>query len=197
MTQLPAFYRPAGLDDARDLAQLVNLAGEGLPLYLWTQMCEQSQTPWRLGEDRARRESGSFSYRNAIVRQEQAQVQSCLIGYALEDDPEPSNYEEMPEMFVPLQQLEDLAPGTWYINVLATFPDYRKRGFGSELLGIAEGQARESHKHGLSLIVADANTQARRLYEHLGFIEHSRRQMIKEQWQNPSETWVLMLKDLE
>lgn len=36
----------------------------------------------------------------------------CLIGYALESDPEASEYESMPPMFVPLQQLEDLAPDT-------------------------------------------------------------------------------------
>ena len=61
-----------------------------------------------------------------------------MIGYPLADEPEAVNYDEMPGMFVPLQQLEDLAPGTWYINVLACYPEYRGRGFGSGLLAIAE-----------------------------------------------------------
>ena len=31
-------------------------------------------------------------------------------------------------MFVPLQELENLAPGTWYVNVLAVRPEFRGLG---------------------------------------------------------------------
>jgi len=44
----------------------------------------------------------------------------------------------MPEIFVPRQQLEDLVPGTWYVDVIATYPKHRGRSIGTELMAIAE-----------------------------------------------------------
>ena len=41
-------------------------------------------------------------------------------------------------MFVPLQELENLAPGTWYVNVLAAYPEHRGQGYGTALLAVAE-----------------------------------------------------------
>ena len=56
------------------------------------------------------RESGSFSYRNAIVAEIDDRVIAGLIGYPLPDRPEPIDHDAMPAMFVPLQELENLAP---------------------------------------------------------------------------------------
>ena len=47
-----------------------------------------------------------------------------MMGYEISEYPTPIG-DDMPAMFVPLQELENLAPGTWYINVLATFPEHR------------------------------------------------------------------------
>lgn len=60
-----------------------------------------------------------------------------LIGYEIPDDPPPIAT-EMPGMFVPLQQLENLAPSTWYVNVLAVLPQFRNRSHGTQLLRLAE-----------------------------------------------------------
>ena len=38
--------RPATPGDATMLAELVNHAGEGMPLYLWHQMAERGEAPW-------------------------------------------------------------------------------------------------------------------------------------------------------
>jgi len=51
------------------MADLVNMAGEGLPLYLWTKLAAPGQSPSEVGQERARRESGAFSYRTTIVRE--------------------------------------------------------------------------------------------------------------------------------
>ena len=117
-----------------------------------------------------------------------------MIGYRLDDDPEASDYDDMPPMFVPLQQLEDLAPGTWYVNVLATYPEHRGKGYGAALMGVAERLARATDARGMSLIVADANVGARRLYKRLGYEERASRPMVKEGWQNPGQNWVLLVK---
>jgi ribosomal protein S18 acetylase RimI-like enzyme len=189
-------FRSATPGDARSLAELVNMAGEGLPLYLWQRIAQPGQSAWEIGCERARRKSGSFTYRNAVVRLVDDEVVACLIGYPLEDQAPATDYSAMPPMFVPLQQLEDLAPGTWYVNVLATRPELRGRGYGRELLAVAESLCRETRKQGLSLIVADSNAGARRLYQANGYREIATRAMVKEGWQNPGREWILMRKDL-
>src|SRR5262245_40852986 len=113
--------RPAILRDADALAGLVNFAGEGLPFYLWTKMAKDGEDPWSVGRARASREEGSFSYRNATVIEQDRAIAACLIGYPIVNDPEAVDEAKMPAMFVPLQQLENLAPGTWYVNVLASY----------------------------------------------------------------------------
>ncbi len=193
---LPPGYRQASRDDAPAMTELVNMAGEGLPLYLWGNMAAEGQSPWDVGRERARRESGSFSYRNTIVRTDAGNVVAALVGYPLDDDPSPADYASMPPMFVPLQQLEDMAPGTWYVNVLASYPEYRGRGYGSGLLSIAEAVAIDQSKSGLSIIVADSNAGARRLYERHGYAEVARREMVKEGWESPGRNWVLLVKPL-
>lgn len=196
MISLEPPYRRATPDDARYLAEFINAAGEGLPLYLWAQMAGEGGSAWETGCARASRDTGSFSWRNAVVREDGAEVVACLIGYPLEDDPAPTDYADMPAMFVPLQQLEDMVPGTWYLNAIATAEAYRGRGYGAGLLGLAEPMAASLQKRGVSLIVADSNEGARRLYAKLGYRELARRPMVKERWVHPGSHWVLMAKAL-
>ena len=195
MIQLPAHCRYAEPADADQLAILANIAGEGLPLYLWQTMAEAGQSPWDVGRARAQREAGSFSYRNAILRLHSDAIVACLIGYPLDDSPAPTDLSGMPPMFVPLQQLEDMVPGTWYINVVATHEAHRGKGYGRELLALADLQCRDLGKRGLSLIVANTNEGALALYRRTGYRELARRPMVKERWQSPGTEWVLMRRD--
>jgi ribosomal protein S18 acetylase RimI-like enzyme len=188
--------RSATLQDAVALAELVNFAGEGLPFYLWTKMAENGEDPWSVGTARARREEGSFSYRNATVIAEDRRVAACLIGYPLSEEPAPIDEAAMPAMFVPLQQLENLAPGTWYVNVLASYPQWRNIGLGTALLKHAEKLTFAAGvKKGMSVIVADNNKAARRLYERMGYRPVADRPMVKENWESPGSAWILLLKE--
>lgn len=196
MIEINPPYRRATPADAAAMAELVNMAGEGIPLHVWTRMAETGQSPWEIGQERARRETGAFSYRNAIVREQDGEVVACLVGYALEAASAPVDYSEIPPMFVPMQQLEDMVPGTWYVNVLASYPDHRGKGYGHGLLDIAEAIAADLGLHGMSIIVADSNVGARRLYERQGYSERASRPMVKEEWQNPGSRWVLLVKAL-
>jgi ribosomal protein S18 acetylase RimI-like enzyme len=184
--------RPARLDDADVLAELVNHAGDGLPLYLWGQMAEPGETAWDVGRRRARRDEGAFSWRNALIADDGDGAVGCLIGYMVPDDPGPPG--EMPAMFVPLDALEREAPGTWYVNVLAVLPEARGRGLGSLLIGAARDRAVEQGARGNSLIVSDANAGARRLYARHGYAEVAERPMVKSGWRNRGERWILMTR---
>jgi ribosomal protein S18 acetylase RimI-like enzyme len=187
--------RDAVRSDCAELAQLINLAGEGLPLYLWRQMAGAGDDPWEIGRERAARDSGGFSYRNSIVAEVDGRIAGALVGYPVADEPEPVDPANTPAIFVPLIELENLAAGTWYVNAVAAFPEARGLGVGSELMRWAERRAVELGLRGVSLIVSDANRGARRLYERLGYAETASRPMVREQWQNDGENWVLMMKD--
>ncbi len=187
--------RPARPDDARILAELVNHAGEGLPLYLWGKIAPEGISAWDVGAERAAREQGSFSYRNARIIEHEGNPAGTLIGYEIADDPEPAP-QDLPAMFVPLVDLEGLAPGTWYVNVVAVLPRYRGLGLGTRLLALAEETAAHLGKRGLSLIVADNNVSARRLYERQGYVEAASRPIVKDGWQTEGENWVLMTKTI-
>jgi ribosomal protein S18 acetylase RimI-like enzyme len=195
-TCLGAPFRRATPDDAHALAELIDFAGEGMPSYLWAGMVEPGEGVWDVGRRRACREESGFSYRNAIVAEEDGHVVACLIGYSLPNEPEPIDHDRMPAMFVPLQELENLAPGTWYVNVLAAYPEHRGRGHRTRLLRLAEELATASGSKGLSIIVSDANRGARRLYERCGYRAAAERVMVKEEWENAGVNWMLLLKPL-
>lgn len=187
-------FRPATKQDAPALAELVNYAGEGLPLYLWTKLAKEGEDPWAVGRARAAREEGAFSYRNATVLEADGECAGCLIGYEISEAPKPIPA-DMPKIFVPFQELENLAPGTWYINVLAVQPKFRNRGLGAKLIGLAEETGRKAGKRGMSLVVADKNLGARRLYERQGYTQRASRKMVLEDWNTDNEAGLLLVKD--
>ena len=186
--------REAGKRDCAELAQLINFAGEGLPLYLWEQTAAPGEDPWQVGRERAARETGSFSYRNAVIAEVDGKIAGALIGYPASAEAEAIDTANTPPMFVPLLELENLAAGTWYVNAVATFPETRGLGAGSKLMQWAERRASELELRGISLIVSDANRGARKLYERLGYDEVARRPMVRERWQTDGRDWVLMIK---
>jgi ribosomal protein S18 acetylase RimI-like enzyme len=196
MIELIPPFRLAEAKDAPALAELVNFAGEGLPLYLWDRLKQPGQTAWDVGLERARREKSGFSYRNAVVAWIDGKCAACLIGYPQPEHPEPIDYAAMPPIFVPLQELENLAANSWYVNVLAAYPDFRGQGLGTKLLAIADELADATGKSGLSLIMSDANEGARRLYERRGYREAGARPMVKEDWENQGRNWILLTKPL-
>ena len=183
--------RPATREDAADLAHLVDLAGEGLPSYLWAGIAEPGESVWDVGTRRAARDEGSFSWRNAVIAEIDGAVAGGLVSYRIGDVPEP--LDDLPPMFRPLQALENQALGSHYVNVLATYPAFRRRGVGRVLM--AEAERLGTGARGISLIVADANAPARRLYAALGYAERARAPIARNGWRSASEQWLLMVKD--
>lgn len=186
--------RQATPDDADSLAQLINFAGEGMPLNYWESMTEEGETPWDVGRRRALREEGGFSYLNATIAELDGEAAACLIGYAIPSEPEAIDYDKMSAVAVPLQELENLAPGSWYVNVLAAYPEHRGKGLGTRLLEVAQEKAQQAKSKSLSIIVSDANEGARRLYERCGYSERARRELVKEDRVNDGRNWVLLVK---
>ena len=129
--------RKATASDAPHLVRFINMAADDLPLHFWRKTVGPEGDPWALGQERAARDSGNFSYSNAWLAEVDGAVGACLLGYAAEDEPGPIA-PDTPPIFVPLLELEALAPGSWYLNVLATYEAFRGKGLGSALLAHAE-----------------------------------------------------------
>ncbi len=191
MIDLDPPLRIARADDAPVLARLVNYAGDGLPEHLWTGMAEPGEDPWEVGR---RRQAAKADEGQIVVIDEGDGPVAGLTGYVIGAGPEP--LDGIPALFRPLQELENLALQSWYVNVLAALPEARGRGHGTRLLDTAEAIARDAGLRRLSIIVADANAGARRLYERQGYVETARRPMVKDGWQGDGAEWVLLLKDI-
>ncbi len=184
--------RPATAQDADDLARLINFAGEDLPLHFWKMIAEDGEDPWITGRKRAQRDTGGFSFRNATIADAGGKVAAALIAYPVAEPDGPPDTSQTPAVFVPLEELEALAGGTFYINVIAAYPEYRGRGLGTRLLNEAE---RMAAGRPLSLIVSDGNTGACRLYERYGFRTQATRAIVKTgDWECEGENWVLMVR---
>ena len=192
--RLAAPYRRAKSEDAPKIAELFNIASHGLSLYLWAKLAGTGESPWDVGRERARR--GIVAYRNTIVREAGGSIAACLNGYPLHDSPQANAHENVPIMLAPMHELENIMHGSWFVNLLATYPEHRGKGYGTELLRIAEMLARDAQCAGLSLVVSDGNTGALRLYERNGYVEHATRSIVKEKWEHSGKNWVLLVKDL-
>lgn len=85
----------------------------------------------------------------------------------------------------------ELVRGTWLKNqhtsnlAIIVHPEYRGHGVGTQLLGVAEAQAREWGVSLLWLTVFASNTRAQRLYAQIGYTLDAilpRRYYIQNQW---------------
>lgn len=183
--------------DSRSLAELINLAGEGLPLYLWGLSSADGQAPIEFGEQRAKRTEGGFSYRNAWVCEVDGTIAAMLLAYPQDDPYLIEDITAFPEVVRPLIELESECSGSFYINALAAYPQFQGQGLGSQLLALAEEKAREFACSEISLIVADGNEQPCTLYEFSGFHEYSQRPIVRYPGLPAShKQWILMVKTL-
>ncbi|MES2666505.1 MAG: GNAT family N-acetyltransferase [Pseudomonadota bacterium] len=185
--------RKATAADAAHLVRFINMAADDLPLHFWQRSVGDGGDPWAFGRERAAREAGSFSYRNAWLAELDGAVVACLLGYPAEVAPGPPD-PDTPPIFVPLLELEALAPDAWYLNVLATYTPWRGRGAGRALLAHAEQLARDAGRNRVSLIAADTHQDALRLYAARGYREVARRAVVKGDWQVEAGEWILFVK---
>lgn len=190
-------FRPATKADAAALAVLIDIAGEGMPAYMWSTLAAPGQSALELGRERARREEGGFSYRNAVVAEIDGEIAASLVGYRLDDPYDLATLDDMPPIVHPLVRLEAKAPGSWYVNVLATFPEFRRRGLGAKLLAIAEEKACGQGAPSLSVIVGGWNEGAARLYSSAGYSVRAREPAMLFPGCPHEGDWVLMVRSLD
>jgi ribosomal protein S18 acetylase RimI-like enzyme len=188
--------RPARKSDACALAILVDIAGEGLPSFMWSRIRKPGQSAFEVGRARAARDEGGFSYRNATVAEIDGEVVAGLVDYRLDDPYDAGDLNALPEVVRPLVTLEAKAPGSWYVNVLATFREYRGQGLGARLLARAEERGRQNKAKSASMIVASANAGALRLYARNEYREVARARVVEYPGCAHGGDWMLMVKSI-
>jgi ribosomal protein S18 acetylase RimI-like enzyme len=163
--------RRAQRSDARSLAELIEIAGDGIPSYLWSQMAKPGETPLDVGEQRAQREEGGFSYRYATVAEMRGAVIGMILAHRLPDvsEEDRSAVADLPEFLRPFVELEFEVPGSFYINAFAVAAPYQSQGIGGRLLRKAEGQAIEAGCHRMSVQHFLRNPRAGAFYRRHGF----------------------------
>ncbi len=173
MNQVSSRISAATTDDAEALAKLIDIAGEGIPSWLWSQSAAAGQSPLHVGRQRARRDTGGFSYKNAMVARRQDNLAGMVLSYPIiaapDDDPD-----GLPAPIAPFVSLEKHAVGTWYVNALAVFPAYQGGGLGRLLMDAAEDAACQHGFDRTSIQVYAQNHGAVRLYTGLGYDVASR-----------------------
>jgi ribosomal protein S18 acetylase RimI-like enzyme len=163
--------RPARKDESRIIAELFEIASDGVANYTWSTL--QPDYPGlpllEIGRRRYERESTPFSYQNCLMAEDQGEVLGMMHAYAVEAASAPSpNPRPVDPVLKPYSELE--APGTLYIAAIAVWPAFRSHGVGGRLLEAARERAHSLGRRELSLLCFAGNTGARRFYDRAGFV---------------------------
>ncbi|WP_111495309.1 GNAT family N-acetyltransferase [Marinobacter bohaiensis] len=160
------------------IAELALIAGEGVPGYFWEQARQPHQSALEYGAEKAAGGAQNFSYRNVHLAMDRDRVAGMLLAYRLPDAGEFEDLDALPDFIRPLVELEQRVPGSYYINMLATYPAYRHQGIGSALMARVDGWAIEAGCELISIQVFEKNEGAVRLYRRLGYMEVDSRPVV-------------------
>jgi GNAT superfamily N-acetyltransferase len=144
--------RPAGTPDAAAITILADIAGYCLPHWVWSNSPDRrpGESVLAFGRRRVLRQDSVFSYRKTFVADVDGEVAGMLLGYRQPDVAAPVG-DDVPEPLRPLSELEALAPGTWYVNILSVFEEFQGSGIGRRLLEKADalnhGRHLRRHHH--------------------------------------------------
>jgi ribosomal protein S18 acetylase RimI-like enzyme len=110
-----------------------------------------------------RQEGNRFSYQNIMVAEEGTEVVGLVLSFGGRDEARlnaaAANWLE-----------REAGDDEWYVDALAVFANWGRKGIGSRLLQAAEGQAGQRHYPKIALNVAQGNKEALDMYARRGYI---------------------------
>lgn len=167
---MPLVIAPAEKADAAGLAVLCDIAGHGLPSWLWYPAKERDgyHSVMEVGRERVLSDDHALSHRKMIAAKVDGELAGMLVDYALAEPNSEADITNAGPVIGPLLVLENLVTGSWYVNMLAVFRQFRGQGIGRALLEQSDRRAKAAGWSDMSVIVEDDNP-ARRLYEAFGF----------------------------
>lgn len=110
------------------------------------------------------REDGNrFSYQCILVAQERSEVVGLVLSFG-------GREEERLNAAIGRRLDREAEDDEWYVDALAVFTDWGRKGIGTRLLQAAEQEARNQRYPKIALNVAKENEQALSLYQHLHYV---------------------------
>jgi ribosomal protein S18 acetylase RimI-like enzyme len=110
-----------------------------------------------------RQDGNRFSYQNTRVADQGSEVVGLVLSFGGRDE---ARLNAAIGSWLEREAEDD----EWYVDALAVFSNWGRKGIGTLLLQSAEQQARQHHSPKISLNVAQGNKQALDLYAHLHYV---------------------------
>ena len=179
--------REGTAEDAAVLRRVFEEASHGLAQYFW-----DISLAGETDRDRAILDRMSRRIADPATRFRVCEICGVPAGGVLsyEKDETPEDPGDCGPLMRALIEAENDLTGTHYINALAVFPEFRRRGIARALIEDVAAGAWQP----LSLIAADVNADALRLYDATGFETVRRHPMAKEGWDGAGEAWLSMTR---
>jgi ribosomal protein S18 acetylase RimI-like enzyme len=193
---LSPIFRLATLRDAADLAILIDIAGNGLPNHIWLDKAGPGHSALEVGRQLVRGDDSEDSFRNATIAMMGTQIAGCIIGGLPEHLYDLSRVDEKPAIFRPVARLAVQVAGTWYVDVIANFPEFRGQGLGRQMLEYVATKAHNVGAPATTLIVGSWNDGAAGLYAQCGYRPTAREPVTLPKSFPCSGEWVLMTRPL-
>ena len=169
-------YRPAEKGDSFRIAELINIASDGVVAHLFHDLVPE-MNPVQLIAYNLEQNNYPHSYQNASVAVDGPKVIGMALSY-------PSSYHKITDEmrnFFPKERLDHLSDfysarvqDSWYLDALGVDGIHRRKGIGKRLVELTQKKAKENGYKVLSLIAFADNSPALGLYNDLGF------QVVKE-----------------
>lgn len=161
--------RQARKEESYELAQMVNLAGQGpatigLDMSGWSADAEPGQDPYEVGRKIIENEDEAYSYTNMRVLEvngEKAAIAMCFEAYTRS----PEDMEKISESFRVFKHLTNTISGKFYLDSIAAKPEYRGQGLGQIMLDDCIDLARNKGYDAVYLIAFEKNVAGIGLYE--------------------------------
>ena len=193
--------RAAIAADAATLAEIVMMAGHGIMTMLYEGLVP-GRTVAQTIVDRRLLNPRSFCALHLwyVAEGEHRTILgaiNCLPQRVLVTaESDPLLTEERVAAVAELSELEEFAVDTYYINMIAVFPEHRRSGVGRALMAEAERLARQAGIMRLSLCTYDADAGLMAFYGSLGLVPLERRLIKPNPFFDSSGNWVLLARDL-
>ena len=164
-------YRTGRFDDCKILAELTNMASDGVVKYLFHDLIP-GMSPVEIVARNFEQDHYPHTFNCAMVAVDESAVVGMTLSY-------PSSFHEITDEmrgFFPPERLAHLdqffssrIENSWYIDTLCVIESHRRLGIGHKLISLEKEKAAENGYMSSSLIVFADNNTAMSLYKSAGF----------------------------
>lgn len=192
-----ARIRKATPDDAHSCAQLLLMASHGMAEAVYRDLIPGQPTVKIIGDHRIRPEGRSSSYPNWWIAEDpHRNVAGAINAYPLDGSCRPMREELLTEdrikILVPMIELDAEAAGTFFINIVAVFPEHRHGGIARRLIALVVEEARNAGMAAVSLTTFEDDSRLIAYYRGFGFTVAASRPIVPNECLLSTGNLVLM-----